>query len=173
MTGLEQLHEMDERLHVFLDVWREARGSEIVPMRKSFSPVAVPALLSNIYIYRFDAAIGDYVCDLAGEQVNDAYGRSIKGDTLLQIVGVDDHPVITSRWNRILGVPCIHYGMTGERMSRRPLQTAERLLLPFASSPGQRDTIIGVGLYGERRSLPDHPPLMPSAIVQIPCADFS
>lgn len=172
MTGLEELTTMDPRLHAFLDVWRVARGTELMPLRKAFDPLAVPSLLSNIYIYRYVADRGDYVCDLAGEQVNDAYGRSIKGENLMQIVGAEDHPVISDRWARILGVPCIHYGTTDERMSRRPLQTAERLLLPFASAPGRADTIIGVGLYGEKRSWPDHPPLLPSAIVQIPCADF-
>lgn len=171
-VGLEKLETMDLRLHAFLDAWRLARGTATLPLRKAFDPLSVPSLLSNIYIYKFDAGRGDYVCDLAGEVVNDAYGRRIKGDTLLEIVGPEDHPTITDRWARILGVPCIHYGSTNERLSKRPLLAAERLLLPFASAPGQADTIIGVGLYGEKRSWPDHPPLMPSDIVQIPCANF-
>ncbi len=171
-AGLEKLVEMDQRLHAFLDSWRLARGTGIVPLRKSFDPMAVPSVLSNIYIYAFDADRGDFVCELAGEEVNEAYGRRIKGDTLLAIVGPDDHPPIMARWQRIMGVPCIHYGTTKERLSKRPLQVAERLLLPFASVPGRVDTIIGVGLYSEKRSWEDHPPLMPSDIVQIPCADF-
>ncbi len=171
-AGLEKLGAMDARLHAFLDAWREARGTRIVPLRKAFDPLSVPSLLSNIYIYKWDPDQGDYICELAGEVVNDAYGRRIKGDTLAGIVGLEDHQTIIDRWGRILGVPCIHYGSINESLSKRPMQRAERLLLPFESRPGLRDTIIGVGLYSERPSWPDQPPLMPSDILQIPCADF-
>ncbi|WP_281016765.1 MULTISPECIES: PAS domain-containing protein [unclassified Minwuia] len=177
MTGntvqTPKLADMDPRLHRFLDVWRAARGDATVPLRKAFDPTSVPSLLSNIYIYRFHEDAGDYVCELAGEHVNDAYGRAIRGETLLQIVGARDHPVITERWERILGVPCVHYGTANEILSNARLTQAERLLLPFASAADQpADTIIGVGLYSSRRRWPDQPPLLPSDIVQIPCSEI-
>ena len=168
-----KLADMDPRLHRFLDVWRTARGDATLPLRKAFDPTSVPSLLSNIYIYRFHQDVGDYICELAGEQVNDAYGRAIKGETLLQIVGARDHPVISERWARILGQPCIHYGTANETLSNTRMRQAERLLLPFASTAeGTADTIIGVGLYSSRRKWPDQPPLMPSDIVQIPCSEI-
>lgn len=164
---------MDPRLHRFLDVWRAARGDATVPLRKAFDPTLVPTLLSNIYVYRFHEDAGDYICELAGEQVNDAYGRVIKGETLLQIVGAADHPVIMERWARILGGPCVHYGTANETLSNTRMRQAERLLLPFASAADQpADTIIGVGLYSVRRNWPDQPPLMPSDIVQVPCSEI-
>ncbi len=177
MTGEEgkspTLADMDPRLHQFLDVWRAARGNAVLPLRKAFDPTSVPTLLSNIYIYRFHADVGDYICELAGEQVNDAYGRVVKGETLLQIVGPSDHPVIMQRWANILGIPCIHYGTANETLSNTRMRQAERLLLPFVSvAGGVADTIIGVGLYSSRRKFPDQPPLMPSDIVQIPCSEI-
>ena len=164
---------MDPRLHRFLDVWRAARAGATVPLRKAFDPTAVPSLLSSIYIYRYHADRGDYVCELAGEEVNDTYGRIVRGETLLQIVGAEDHPVIIERWARILGLPCIHYGTVNEILSNTRMRQAERLLLPFAFAEGQvPDTIIGAGLYSSRRQWPEDPPLMPSDIVQIPCSEI-
>lgn len=171
--GAPRLEDMDPRLHRFLDVWRAARGDACVPWRKDFDPTLVPALLANIYIYRFSDEAGDYVCELAGEQVNEAYGRVIRGESLRQIVGEKDHPVIIERWARILGVPCIHYGTANETLSNTRMRQAERLLLPFASvQGGAADTIIGVGLYSTRLKWPEQPPLTPTDILQVPCSEI-
>ncbi len=137
----------DARLLTFFDAWRASRTNGPVPTKRDFDPFQVPSLLRYAWLYRYDPQAGDFVCLLAGEDVNHAWGRSIKGQTLAEIVGEDEHPVVLRRWRELLEVPLIQYGQRDEQLSNLSLWKAERLLLPLSTDGVQADHIIGVSLY--------------------------
>lgn len=161
----------DPRIFAFFHAWRAARHRSLVPLRADFDPAAIPSLLGHVWIYRLDPDRGDFVCKLAGEQVNGAWGRSIKGMTLREIVGPADHPVMMNRWMQLLTVPLLHYGSASERLSELEIQSAERLLLPLASDADTIDHVLGISLYTISAANRSRSPLVPADIIQIPCAE--
>ena len=166
-----QIPGADPRIFAFFQAWRAARRGGLVPLRGDFDPMTVPGLLANIWLYRFDPQRDDFVCRLAGEQINLAWGGSIRGKTLHQVVGAADHPVVLQRWKFILRVPLVHYGSAAERLSAQETRLAERLLLPLASGPDRVDHILGLSLYELAVVDRSRPALVAGDIVQIPCAE--
>lgn len=160
----------DPKVLAFLGAWKSARGDRLVPFRHDFDPLAVPSLLRCAWIYRFDKARGDYVCELAGEEINDTWGRSIKSLTLFEIVGPRDHAVVTARWKKVLEGPLVQFGWFSDSNPVTLNFEAQRLVLPLASRSGELDTVLGFSLY--RISLPDtdRPPPFVKTVKRVPCS---
>lgn len=148
MTELrKRLPHANDSLFMFFGAWLDARGEALVPLRKEFSPGAIPALLRFVWIYKFDMDRNDFVCQLAGEAVNDAWGKSIRGRTLREIVGNVDYPAVRGRWLEIVGRPAIMYGTVNEQLAFQETWRAERLMLPMASADETIDVVLGLSLY--------------------------
>lgn len=167
-----RLQGADPRIFAFFRAWRMARREAMVPHRADFDPVGIPALLPHVWLYRYDAGLDDFVCRLAGEEVNAAWGRSIRGRMLQEIVGADDHPTVLRRWRQIVRVPLIHYGAAAERLSALETRSAERLLLPLASDGDVVDHVLGISLYRISGAARSRSALVPEDIVQVPCAEL-
>lgn len=161
----------DPRVFEFLSAWRAARRGTMVPFRDDFDPLTVPHLLPHIWLYRFEPALGDFVCRLAGEEINDAWGRSIRGERLRTVLGKPDHPTVLRRWKQIVTVPLLHYGSAVERLSAQETRAAERLLVPLASADETVDFVLGLSLYRFSAADTTRMPLVPEDIIQIPCAE--
>ena len=159
----------DPGIFRFLESWKMARGGRLLPRKRDFDPLRTPDLLSSVWLYRYDEGPKDFVCQLAGEDVNDAWGGSIRGKTMREIVGERDYPIMIERWTRIVSTPLVHYGAASERLSELNTRRAERLLLPLTDDAGQAIFMLGISLY--RIETPDrgHPALTPEDIVQVPC----
>lgn len=160
------------KIHSFFGAWLDARGDALVPRRKSFSPMTIPSLLRFVWIYEFDPEQQDFVCRLAGESVNEAWGGSIRGRTICEIVGKIDYPVLRGRWDIIVGQPAIQYGAVEERLTSLETWQAERLLLPMASGDGTINVMLGISLYRLQRSAPEGKQNIPEFVIRVPCADL-
>lgn len=167
-----QVPNADPRLHGFLAAWLDARGDALVPRRQSFSPITIPGQLPFVWIYALDPERQDFVCQLAGENVNDAWGGSIRGRTIREIVGEIDYPVVRDRWDAIVKQPAIQYGALNEQMASLEIWQAERLLLPMASVDGTINVMLGISLYSMRYMAPEAKSNIPEHIIRIPCADL-
>jgi len=143
-----------------------------VPNRRDIDPTQIPTLLPNVFIYRWDDEIGDFVCKLAGEDINVAWGRGIAGLRLRDVVGEADHPVVLTRWKRIVTGPVVHFGSAQERMSAQELVAAERLILPLEGNAGTIDHVLGLSLYKLVSRRDDRKPLLSEDIIQVPCAQI-
>ena len=162
----------DPQVFRFLEAWRAARKDGSVPYRVDFDPTGIPSLLKFVWLYRFDPDQGDFVCELAGEDVNTAWGQGIKGSRLRDIVGADDHATVLGRWKQIVGRPLVQYGKASERLSKQRIQRAERILAPMMSVDGQVDVVLGMSLYRIGPVDRERPALVPEDIIQIPCAEI-
>lgn len=168
----QRVPDASPKIHSFLGAWLDARGDALVPRRKSFSPMTIPTLLRFVWIYEFDPKRQDFVCRLAGESVNEAWGGSIRGRTIREIVGKIDYPVLRSRWDIIIGEPAIQYGAVEERLSSQETWQAERLLLPMASGDGAINVMLGISLYSLPRGVPEGKQDIPEFVIRIPCAEL-
>ena len=161
----------DTRLLTFFDAWRASRTDALVPTKRDFDPFQVPSLLRYAWLYRFDHTVGDFVCQLAGEDVIRAWGGPIKGKPLRDVIGEQDHPIVFERWRSIIDTPLIQYGAKDERLSNQDIWRAERLLMPLASSDGMLDHVIGVSLYRLAAHEEARKPLTMLDIFRIPCSE--
>lgn len=166
----EPLRDADPRLLRFLAAWRAARAGAPMPRRRAFDPMTAPDLLPWIWLCAYDPAADDFVYRLAGEEVNAAWGRSLRGAALRDLLGPEDHPTVRRRWAEILEGPNLHYGLTRERLSALETQSAERLLAPLADDAGLPAYILGVSLYRVAASDPGRPPLTAEDYVRLPVA---
>ena len=170
------LPDADPRVFKFFDAWNAARTvggtHRAIPYKRDFDPTAVPGLLHQVWLYRYDPEIGDFVCKLSGEEVNQAWGKSIRGMRLRDIVGIEDHPTILARWQRIVGKGMVHYGASRERLTRLKVQIGERLLLPLLDGDGKVDFVLGISLYRFGSTDPGQPTLQEEDITQFPCAEL-
>jgi len=162
----------DPRIAAFLNAWRDARHGALVPYKHDFDPLSVPSLLRYVWLYRYDSEIGDFICLLAGENVNTAWGRSIKNARLRDVVGAADHPTVLKRWKEIVGRPAAIHGAKDERLTAHETWRAERMILPLRSDTDEADHVIGLSLY--RLALPDEQrqPLISEDITMIPCENL-
>lgn len=173
MAGRDQLPpDADPRIIQFLDAWESARRGGLVPARRDFDPTRVPRLLSSVYICKWLPGDGDFQCVLAGEEVNRAWGGSLSGKKIGEVIGEADQPIIRQRWLEITGVPEIHYGLVTERMTEQNFYNAERLTVPLADRDGAVSFIMGLSLYTIGEVDLTRPALFPEDTIRIRCADL-
>jgi len=168
----DKLPDADPRVFEFLDAWRAARVDGAIPYRARFDPLNIPSLLKSVWLYQYEPGIGDFVCHLAGEEINEAWGQRINGCRLRQVVGDDDHDTVLGRWQEIVSRGFIQYGMARERLSRQQVRRGERILAPMKSDNGAVDVVLGMSLYSIGPVDRDRPALIPEDIVRVPCADL-
>ncbi|NMM44553.1 PAS domain-containing protein [Rhodospirillaceae bacterium KN72] len=177
MTTLKDIvPDADPRIFQFFDAWNAARAvggvHRTIPYKRDFDPASIPGLLHQTWLYRYDPDLGDFVCNLAGEEVNHAWGKSIRGMRLRDIVGIEDHPTILDRWHRIVGKGMVHYGASRERLTRLKVQIGERLLLPLLDGEDRVDYVLGISLYRFGSNDPGQSTLQEEDIIQFPCAEL-
>ena len=153
------------------DLWQTSRRGSLVPLRRDIDPMAVPGLLANIYIYRYCRDSDDFVCRLAGEAINHAWGGSIKGASLKQIVGVERHPAAIMRWKAIVATPRFQYGRMDNVWDGSETCVAERLVLPISEN-GEANGVLGYGQYRYRQTDRENVPPVWDGVATIDCADL-
>ncbi len=174
------LTRIQERLGIFhpliLDFcrhWLEIRHGKPVPLKRDIDPMAIPTCLPHVWLYRYDPLRDVFICRLAGEEINLAWGRSIKGRTLREIVGPDDAAVIHARWRHLLEQPAILHGSRDERLSLHQHKTAERLILPLTDREnGHATYLIGISIYQIADEHDTAPVLRDRDILILPCREI-
>lgn len=172
----QRIPHADPRMHQLFDGWLAARDGSGVARRAAFDPMTISRMLEFVWIYRMSPGVGDYVCDLAGEEVNAVWGRSIKGRTLTEIVGVDHQTTLAARWDGVRCDPAILYSATASLPDPHFVHRVERMVLPMMAASGEIDAVLGVSLYDVRRHLVsagvDSAATVPAAVVRIPVEDL-
>lgn len=162
----------DARVLDFLAAWMAGRRGRLVPLRGDFDPTGVPSLLGSVWLYRYEPDRGDYVCRLAGEDIKAAWHGNLRGLSLREIVGAEDHAVVMARWRQIVAGPLIQYGAAAEQGGDGQQLRVERLVLPLASEAGDLDHMLGLSLYALASPNLTRAVLVPGATIQIPCVDL-
>ena len=118
----------DPRIFQLFDGWLAARDGRLVAGRVDFDPMTISRLLEYVWIYRLAPERDDYVCDLAGEEVNAVWGHSIKGLTLTEIVGEPHRATLAERWDYARSEPAILYSAAENLPDPHFVQRVERLV---------------------------------------------
>lgn len=160
----------DPRILRVIDAWLAARHGRLVPLRGDFDPILVGNVLAYVWIYRFRPNQGDYICELTGEQVSIAWGHSIKGMWLRDIVGPTHHPTVLRRWEGLRTQCRILYARGGKEGPGSETLHSERAVMPLAARGDEGDSMLGVTLYEPHFHSGNYAPSVPKSVVEIPAA---
>jgi len=163
----------DGRLRQFLRHWAASRGDGLVAKRSAIDPAELKPCLPYLWIYRWQPERQDFYCSLAGEAVNDAWGRSIRNRFLSEIMEPDNADLLRLRYRLVIETPSI-------QISRRPIQPhlhlgkdSERLITPLADDAGRVFGVFGMTLYHYDRVTEADKPIHPRREVEAyACADL-
>lgn len=172
MTSAEILNSFGRDAKTLLDGWCKIRRGGAVADQANFDPMQLPGLLPRLWIYRYDPEINDFVCRLAGEDINTAWGRGIRGATLSEIVGKARHAAALARWRAIIDTPRIQHGVIEEQHGGEPVRIAERLVMPLSWKGGPPDRVLGFSNYLIRQTDHDRTPPVWDNVNTINCADL-
>ncbi|SMF41288.1 PAS domain-containing protein [Tistlia consotensis] len=129
------------------DHWNRCRGARRMPGWQDLDPAELKPHLPIVWSWRFDPELGDFVGRLAGEQINAAFGKSLRGKTPNQFFAPEHAREMRWRMEKVMIGPCgmrgsghvfVHAGGAGE---------GERLILPLAGDGVTGDGVLGATVY--------------------------
>lgn len=169
----QKLHDAGAPALALLNCWCGMRKGRTVPARRDLDPSQLGRYLSKVYLYEYDATLGDFVCRLAGEEVNNAWNARIRGKTFREVVGDDHHAAALTRWRAVIETPLVQFGTMKDERARVKKLVGERMIAPLRDDNGDVRLILGIGDYGVRQSDRDWIPPVWNAVIRIPCDEIA
>jgi hypothetical protein len=141
-----------------LNYWKEIKEDQVVPLRKQFSPTAVPQCLKYIVVLDVGEQTPKFYIRLSGSAVNPAYEEPISGRYLEHILSEKDQEDILPQYEHSVQfrVPTF---MTGTVEVAPYIKLGyERLVLPVTSDGNRVDKlIVGIKFEDIKHGLLDRP----------------
>lgn len=136
----------DPRLAVFLHHWAARRAGLRMP-RDSIDPAALRGCLPHVWIYRCMPDTELFVCTLAGEAVQEAWGHSIIGRRLEEFNRPQDAAMLEARYREVLDMPAVQHSRRSITPAGQMERRAERLIVPLSDADGRPYGVFGISLY--------------------------
>ncbi len=158
-------------LRQFLRHWAEQRGEALMAPRAAIDPLALRDCLPCLWIYRWEEEQQDFVCTLAGEAVNEAWGMRLTGQTLGRLMGPDNAAVVRARYHKVLRLPALQYSWRPIMPQGAVEKVCHRLILPVADGDGAAQAVLGMTVYEYDRFADADKPINVAPDVEVyPCA---
>jgi hypothetical protein len=155
-----------EALRVLARQWTAARGSRRMPSFRDIDPVEIGRHLRYVWAWKYDAAADRFTGRLAGEEIDRAFGKSLRGMKMEEFYTPDVYDVVFPRHRRVVTEPGFFHG-TGMVFARMGYTMAgERIALPLAEDGDVGDGIIGGTFYSALPTLNEDRPLGPDFTVE-------
>jgi hypothetical protein len=160
----------DARFRTVLRHWAERRAGLMTP-RTAIDPAAIRDCLPHVWLYKYLPEDNDFICTLAGEAVNEAWGRSLIGKRASVFMPPAMQARVPKLYRRMLETPAIQVSRRRITPADGMAQSAERLILPLAHDDGSPYGVFGLTLYylGTQTSFED-PLNMQGAVTLYDCA---
>jgi len=154
-----------EALRALARQWVAARGERPMPAWRDIDPVGIGRHLRYVWAWKYDAASDSFTGRLAGEEIDRAFGKSLRGMAMTEFYTPDVYGLVFPRHRRVVTEPSFFRG-TGMVFARMGLtMEGERIGLPLSEDGARGDGIIGGTFYralpqpeGERPLGPDFTP---------------
>lgn len=132
-----------ERLRRLLEHYLEARGERRMPSRRDIDATRLGPVLPIIWISEYEPAAGTFRYRLAGEEVNDVWGRSVAGCLLSDFVLPERFLATNEAFLKVMREEMALLASGPVYRCNDRIGLGERLVLPLAS-----DGVTGDGLIG-------------------------
>jgi hypothetical protein len=136
-----------EALRVLAQQWADARGARRMPAFRDIDPVGIGRHLRYVWAWKYDRTSEGFTGRLAGEEIDRAFGRSLRGMKMTEFYTPDVYAVVFPRHHRVVTEPSFFHG-TGMVFARMGYTMGgERIALPLAEDGSLGDGIIGGTYY--------------------------
>jgi len=148
-----------EPLRVLARQWATARGDRRMPAFRDIDPVGIGRHLRYVWAWKYDRNDDSFLGRLAGEEIDRAFGKSLRGMKMAEFYAPEVYAVVFPRHRQVVTEPSFFHGagMVFSRMGYS--MTGERISLPLSEDGDLGDGIIGGTFYtnlppaGEERPL--------------------
>jgi len=123
-----------DRIHRFLAYWLSLRGGKRFPNRRSLDPLAIPSVLTGIWLITVEPDADRFVTRLSGESVNRFLGRSMAGHDLAEALPEPTMASVHAQMRRVRDTGCLVLEQGGLVRPDGAVVHGERLLAPFSST---------------------------------------
>ena len=136
----------DARLFTLLRYWHDRRREGMFPSRQSIDPLELTSMLSGIWLTDFEPEHETFRYRLAGEDVNNALGTTVRGKLLSDFLDDAAFPKVNGLLRRVIEEPAVLYvsGTVHRNIDR--YTRGERLALPLQTESDRPNGLLGVTL---------------------------
>jgi hypothetical protein len=135
----------DPHIRPLFEEWNRARGAKATPRWSDLDPSAMKPALPYIWSWWRDGD-GEYFIRLAGENVVQTLGFSMRGQSLRKLFPEAVAQLAIDRYDRVLGEPALCH-MRGSIFSDDQRRgEGERIILPLAADR-RGEGVIGATIY--------------------------
>jgi len=127
--------------------WNAVRGSKTMPDWTDLRPNKIAAHLGIIWSYRYDRATDAMIGRLAGDEIEQIFGKTFRGTPMTQLYPPDQFPHMFARFRRIVCDPALYLEHGKVFQSVDHFGFGERIALPLAQDGVTGDGIIGATVY--------------------------
>jgi len=138
------------RLREIAEHWDRARGGKLMPAWGDLDATELRRNLAIVWAWKYDRASDRFTGRLAGEEINDAFGKSLRGADMAEFFKEFDYPGIFARHRRVVTEPCCAHGTGRVFAHARRVGLGERIIMPLAEDGVHGDGIFGATLYDPR-----------------------
>jgi len=135
------------RLRAVAEHWNVARGSRRMPGWSDIDPGALARQLPIIWSWIYDRSANRFTGRLAGEDINAAFGKSLRGADMAEFFREYGYEAIFKRHRRVATEPCFVRGDGQVFRHANRVGFGERIILPLAADGETGDGIIGATDY--------------------------
>jgi hypothetical protein len=127
--------------------WETARGKKLMPGWGDINPVAIGPDLAIVWSWKYDRDSDSFTGRLAGEDINEAFGKSLRGKRMEDFFPSSQYPMILARHKRVVGEPAFAHGRGRVFIHAERFGQGERIIMPLASDGVHGDGIFGATVY--------------------------
>ena len=158
------------RLRAVVAHWDAARAGKLMPAWGDLDPAVLARNLEIVWSWKYDRAADRFTGRLSGEEINAAFGKSLRGADMAEFFKDFDYPAIFARHKRVVTDPCCAHG-TGQVFAHaHRVGLGERVIMPLAEHGANADGIFGATIYtpGPRQWDPDAKPILGEQVTFYP-----
>jgi len=127
--------------------WDRARRGKLLPGWADLDATVLRENLTIVWAWKYDRASDRFTGRLAGEEINDAFGKSLRGADMAEFFKDFDYPNIFARHKRVVTEPACAHGLGQVFAHAQRVGLGERIIMPLAEDGVHGDGIFGATLY--------------------------
>ena len=138
------------RLRAIAEYWHRVRGTKLMPAWGDLDAIELRENLPIIWAWKYDRTADRFIGRLAGEEINNAFGKSLRGVDAAEFFKDFDYPKIFARHRRVVTEPCLVHGSGQVFIHAHRIGIGERIIMPLAEDGVHGDGLFGATLYNPR-----------------------
>jgi len=139
-----------------LKFWESQRGSEIAPRRAAITPWAIPQLVPFLMIWQIQDS--DYVCRLAGTEVEWSFGTPLSGVPLSDI-RCSEHQIVQKEFGAVRDRGLITFAERTIGWVGKPYLYYRHLLMPLINERSEIHMLLSLFTFHPLAERRDHAPV--------------